>query len=96
MEKGLRFLENWYRQQCKGDWEQQWGVKIGTLDNPGWTIAISLKETRAEGRIVQSVRKTIGLTTGLRRKRFMVGVGRLICPRQSRFLWTGSSHRMFA
>ena len=56
MEKGLSFLENWYRQQCKGDWEQQWGVKIGTLDHPGWTIAISLNETRAEGRIVQRVR----------------------------------------
>jgi len=34
----------------------KWGVKIGTLDNPGWMIAISLNETRAEHRILQKVR----------------------------------------
>ncbi len=56
MESSLSLLEKWYRQQCNGDWEHQWGIKIDTLDNPGWTIAISLNETRAEGRTLERVR----------------------------------------
>ncbi|MFE2849501.1 Imm53 family immunity protein, partial [Streptomyces scopuliridis] len=32
----LDWLQNWYTQQCDGDWEHEWGVKIATLDNPGW------------------------------------------------------------
>src|SRR5713226_7835308 len=54
METGL--LEKWYRQQCNGDWEHSWGIKIDTLDNPGWTIEINLNETIAEGRTLQRVR----------------------------------------
>ncbi|MFK0239099.1 Imm53 family immunity protein, partial [Streptomyces vinaceus] len=32
------------------DWEHEWGVKIATLDNPGWTVEIDLEETDLEGR----------------------------------------------
>jgi Immunity protein 53 len=46
----LEGLENWYQAQCDGDWEHTWGVKIDTLDNPGWTVAIDLKQTNLEGR----------------------------------------------
>ncbi|WP_327339050.1 immunity 53 family protein [Streptomyces sp. NBC_01324] len=46
----LDWLQNWYAQQCDGDWEHEWGVKIATLDNPGWTIEIDLKETDLEER----------------------------------------------
>jgi Immunity protein 53 len=35
-------LEKWYRARCNGDWEHQWGVEIGTLDNPGWRVHIDL------------------------------------------------------
>ena len=38
-------LETWYLNQCNGDWEHQYGVEIGTLDNPGWRIRIDLMET---------------------------------------------------
>ena len=58
METGLTLLEKWYRQQCNGDWEHQWGVKIDTLDNPGWTIKIGLNETRAEYRTLERVKIT--------------------------------------
>uniref|UniRef100_A0AAU3IBR9 Immunity 53 family protein n=1 Tax=Streptomyces sp. NBC_01393 TaxID=2903851 RepID=A0AAU3IBR9_9ACTN len=43
-------LQNWYAQQCNGDREHEWGVKIATLDNPGWTISIDLEETDLEER----------------------------------------------
>ncbi|WP_328914916.1 MULTISPECIES: immunity 53 family protein [unclassified Streptomyces] len=45
----LDWLQNWYTQQCDGDWEHERGVKIATLDNPGWTVEIDLEETDLEG-----------------------------------------------
>ena len=41
----LDWLQKWYLAQCDGAWEHEWGVKIDTLDNPGWTVAIDLKGT---------------------------------------------------
>ncbi|HEX4005583.1 MAG TPA: immunity 53 family protein [Acidobacteriaceae bacterium] len=38
--EGIIRLQKWYADQCDGDWEHQYGVKIDTLDNPGWTITI--------------------------------------------------------
>ena len=32
----LSALENWYAGQCNGVWEHGCGVRIDTLDNPGW------------------------------------------------------------
>jgi hypothetical protein len=44
----LQRLCAWYRSQCDGEWEHDWGVKIGTLDNPGWCVEINLQGTRLE------------------------------------------------
>jgi Immunity protein 53 len=41
-------LENWYSRQCNGEWEHSWGVKITTLDNPGWSVTIDLRDTRKQ------------------------------------------------
>jgi hypothetical protein len=41
----LGWLQDWYATQCNDDWEHEWGVKIETLDNPGWTVTIDLEET---------------------------------------------------
>jgi Immunity protein 53 len=38
-------LQAWYLSQCDGDWEHSYGVKIETLDNPGWIVTIDLNET---------------------------------------------------
>ncbi|GHB54781.1 hypothetical protein GCM10010331_48120 [Streptomyces xanthochromogenes] len=35
-ENVLDRLQSWYSAQCNGDWEHEWGIKIDTLDNPGW------------------------------------------------------------
>ena len=50
----LEWLMNWYVRECNNDWEHSYGVKIETLDNPGWTIAIDLRETFLEGRCFKS------------------------------------------
>ena len=38
-------LQRWYLAECNDDWEHSYGVKIDTLDNPGWIVTIDLLET---------------------------------------------------
>jgi hypothetical protein len=46
----LAELQNWYASNCDGDWEHDWGAKIGTLDNPGWMVDLNLEGTILEDR----------------------------------------------
>lgn len=46
----LRWLQRWYVAQCDGEWEHRWGVEVGTLDNPGWTVRIDVRGTALEHR----------------------------------------------
>ncbi len=45
----LKKLERWYEDQCDGLWEHGWGITIKTLDNPGWSVEINLRETAHTG-----------------------------------------------
>jgi len=51
----LAELQKWYEAQCNGDWEHQYGIKIDTLDNPGWTISIDLADTDLEDKPFQEI-----------------------------------------
>ena len=53
----LQELQQWYREQCDGDWEHSYGVKIGTLDNPGWRVTIDLTDTKLAGRPFSEIRQ---------------------------------------
>lgn len=44
----LKWLENWYKENCNGDREHTYGISIQTIDNPGWKITINLNETDFE------------------------------------------------
>lgn len=44
----LQWLETWFSSHCDVDWEQENGIKIETLGNPGWNIEIDLLETVLE------------------------------------------------
>ncbi|UOQ53884.1 immunity 53 family protein [Hymenobacter cellulosivorans] len=44
----LTWIQNWYLSQCDGEWEHEYGVKIETLDNPGWWVRIDLAYTDLE------------------------------------------------
>ena len=46
----LDFLTSWFASQCDGDWEHDVGIHIGTLDNPGWSLAVNLVGTDLEGK----------------------------------------------
>jgi hypothetical protein len=54
----LRELTAWYAAQCDGDWEHERGVKIETLDNPGWAVVVDLIGTPAHGRAFERVATT--------------------------------------
>jgi hypothetical protein len=41
-------LQQWYLAQCDEDWEHSYGIKIDTLDNPGWIVRIDLTDTPVE------------------------------------------------
>lgn len=48
-------LQAWYANECDGDWEHSYGVKVGTLDNPGWTLSVYLRETLLQDEVFQPV-----------------------------------------
>ncbi|KUL23378.1 Imm53 family immunity protein [Streptomyces regalis] len=56
----LAGLVRWYRSQCDGDWEHEYGVRLASLDNPGWHIEVDLLETDAEGRLMPKRRTDDG------------------------------------
>ena len=53
----LTRLQRWYHSQCNGDWEHTYGVKIDTLDNPGWWVKIQLTGTDREGKTFDAIQK---------------------------------------
>ena len=52
----LAELQRWYAGQCDGDWEHEFGLEIGTLDNPGWTLTIQLRGTNLENAAFEEVK----------------------------------------
>jgi len=46
----LDWLQNWYSEQSDGDWEEQYGITIDTLDNPGWSLKIDLRNTSLDSK----------------------------------------------
>lgn len=48
-------LQSWFKAQCDGDWEHDFGVSITTMDNPGWGVIIDLEGTWLENRPFQPV-----------------------------------------
>ena len=53
-DENLSWLMQWYLAECNDDWEHSYGVKIDTLDNPGWTLKIDLRETDLGRRLISA------------------------------------------
>ncbi len=41
-------LVQWYAAHCDGEWEHTYGIKLNTLDNPGWSLTVGLADTELE------------------------------------------------
>jgi hypothetical protein len=59
MENIFEWLQSWYKSQCNGDWEHEYGIKIETVDNPGWYVVIDLIGTECEGCLFSPVQADI-------------------------------------
>ncbi len=44
----FQYVKEWYKENCDGDWEHQYGASINTLDNPGWEVRVDLAFTELE------------------------------------------------
>jgi hypothetical protein len=55
IDDNLVWLLKWYQSQCDGDWEHGNGIKIETVDNPGWHLRISLEGTELEEKQFQEI-----------------------------------------
>ena len=53
-------IQQWYASQCNGDWEHQFGVRIDTLDNPGWLVRIDLAGTSLEHQGFPEIAEGVG------------------------------------
>lgn len=51
----LKWLQKWYEYNCDGSWEHMFGIKIDTLDNPGWLVKIDLEETILENKPFEEI-----------------------------------------
>lgn len=49
VETDVSFLEAWFTAQSNGDWEHDTGIRIETLDNPGWRLRVNLVGTPLHG-----------------------------------------------
>jgi hypothetical protein len=45
----LDFMTSWFAEHCDGDWEHDLGIRIETLDNPGWALDVRLGDTELDG-----------------------------------------------
>lgn len=46
----LDWIQNWFQKNAFDEWEHVYGVKIETLDNPGWLVKIDVRETPLENK----------------------------------------------
>ena len=63
------WLEEWYKSSCNGEWEEDYGIKIQTIDNPGWLVIIDILETDLEEK--EFVPLNIEFVTAIVKKNFL-------------------------
>ncbi len=49
-------FQNWYKSNCEGDRELIEGIRIYTIDNPGWSIEINLIATNLESKDFKEIK----------------------------------------
>lgn len=59
MKNTLDKLQEWYMKQCNNDWEHEFGIKIDTIDNPGWVLTIDLIKTALQDKHFEPIDRQI-------------------------------------
>jgi len=56
----LTWLASWFVSQANGSWEHQYGIKIESLDNPGWCVTIELGDTSLLSKPFEMIQRDLG------------------------------------
>lgn len=56
----LRWLQEWYNRFCWDEERHYYGIKIESLDNPGWSVKIEICDTPFEEKTFQEIRQDNG------------------------------------
>ena len=56
----LQTLVDWHQRHCDGSWEHRCGIRLETLDNPGWLLTVDLAGTELESEGMTEVREGLG------------------------------------
>ncbi|MDJ0333558.1 immunity 53 family protein [Planococcus sp. S3-L1] len=51
----LKWIQQWFFEQCDGDWEHGYGIQFETLDNPGWSVKVSVENTNVQEKFFESI-----------------------------------------
>jgi hypothetical protein len=51
----LGWIEKWYKSNCDSGRAHNYGIKVESIDNPGWYIKIDLADTPLKGKEFQKV-----------------------------------------
>lgn len=79
----MDWIQNWYDDNCDNDWEHMFGIKIYTVDNPGWAVEIDLKNTKIENKLFNKIQYDHGDSDWL-----------LCYVKDSVFQGNGDSHKL--
>jgi hypothetical protein len=55
-------LCSWYARQCVDEWQEEFGIKISTLDNPGWSLKVDLERTNLSGKPFKEIKSDVSDT----------------------------------
>ena len=51
----LTRLQSWYAARADAEWEHGFGVRVVTIDNPGWMVSIDLAGTAQAAHVVDGI-----------------------------------------
>ncbi len=51
----IEWIQSWFASQCNEEWEHSKGIKIDTIDNPGWMVLIDIEGTYLEKKKMNTI-----------------------------------------
>ncbi|MFA7435684.1 MAG: Imm53 family immunity protein [Bacilli bacterium] len=52
-------MNKWFKIHCDGDWKHDDGVKLETMDNPGWILRVFIWNTNLENIEFKTIDKEV-------------------------------------
>ena len=55
----IECIQEWYAQQCNGEWEHSYGIKVDSCDNPGWWVKIDVVGTNLQDKPFAPIKRGV-------------------------------------